>query len=243
MPRASSASIHQLTPLNDERRSPTSDLVNNSAGCALPHEREPLLRILRIEWQIRCSTLHDSKQTHHHLYRTRQRQRYNIFRADPYVFVVRAQADSRERSTPHNSAPPPSQITPPHPDYAPPALRTTPAEFFPEQSLSYRSSFEDLQLPNTQKIDPPNDCSTSADKPYHRRSTAPPIRSTLARSKGPCCTRSDRRSPLALHSRFAALPGEGQIELRYSRTASSACTCNPGNSNVASGAFWKVNIT
>src|SRR5882762_1579440 len=55
-------------------------------------------------------------------------------------FVVRAQAGSRERSTPHNSAPHPPRSTPLHPGSAPPVLRTATAEFFPEQSLSYRSS-------------------------------------------------------------------------------------------------------
>src|SRR5882724_3805121 len=55
-------------------------------------------------------------------------------------FVVRAQADWRERSAPRSSTPHPPRSTPPHPDFVPPALRTTPAEFFPEQSLSYRSN-------------------------------------------------------------------------------------------------------
>jgi len=67
----------QLTPPNCERRSPTSDSSTTrwTRSSSMNSRRSA---DTRIEWQIRRSTLHDPKQTHHISTRTWQSPTYDV---------------------------------------------------------------------------------------------------------------------------------------------------------------------
>jgi len=157
-------------------------------------------------------------------------------------FVVRAQADSHERSALLTQL-----LTFPdqrHRIRATLHLRLEQLRQSSSRNNRRRSSsLRDLySFPRTEKIDPPSGCSTSATSPPADAPTAPPSASTLARSKRSVLYSIRPPIPSVLHSCFAAPQVEGQIELRYSRTLPSACTCKP-SARGSPRRIWKVSIT